>query len=647
MTDTFDQHWQRLGLESLRATLKSERDLRQTRVRDWDARTVRSERPAAPVAERTDLPRVSLSSPGSSSPDASRDLAVIGLLGEGGMGQVLLARQAALGRDVAIKVPRPDASPCAVQALVQEARTTGALEHPGVIPVYALASDLSGRPALVMKRVEGVPWSSLLSGAVPAWAKRGERDAGRLETHVDILVQVCNAVAFAHRRGVLHRDLKPENVLVGEFGEVYVADWGVAAAKLAPGEAAPEPALVGTPCYFAPEMVTGDDARMDERTDVFLLGATLYEVLAGRPPWDSRDLFEVCAAAWECLPPPVPEGTPQELLAICRKAMAALPKARYPQVVDLRDALAGFLRHRGSAKLAEASGERLAAARAALAAQGAGQGGALYSMLSECRFGFTEALREWPENEAARRGLRECLEVAARHEVQRGNAAAARALVRELGQAPEDLEAAVRALEDSDSRRHASAERLRSLSVELDPRVSMRQRKLFFGALAVAVGALVTVRNTVPAVREGIAAHGAAFMLGIMLAIALVYALGLWLGRRSLLATRVNRRIAAVLGAAIFGSVLNRALAIVTGSPAPTTLVGDLCLMCAVSFLGGFVLHWGFWAGAAILGAGAVGGALLPDLVSPIFGVTGIAAMGVIAWSWRTWKGELSDDREK
>jgi len=344
-TPTLEQLWKTLGLDSLPPDAGSAADLSSTRVPDWDQATLRSEQVAAPPpTERIDLPRISLTPPTTDALEKSvihRDLVVTGLLGEGGMGRVLLAHQASLGRDVAVKVPRANASPGTINALVSEARITGGLEHPGVIPVYSLASDTQGHPALVMKRVDGVSWSMLIRHAEdPAWsciASSGDR----LDTHVELLRQVCNAIAFAHRKGVLHRDIKPSNVLIGEFGEVYVADWGIAIRKAAAGEVR-KPGLVGSPVYLAPEMVTGDEAQLDERTDVFLLGATLYELLTGQPVFRrSSDFTTSRAVMEEQVPPPssLRADLPPELDLIVARAMAKAPSDRYGSCLELRRAL--------------------------------------------------------------------------------------------------------------------------------------------------------------------------------------------------------------------------------------------------------------------------------------------------------------------
>ena len=177
MASTLDQLWQTLGLDSLPPDAGTAANLNATRTRNWEAETVKNPRvEGAPRTERLDLPRISIAPPAldgdAATADPRKDLAVVGLLGEGGMGRVLLARQQSLGRDVAVKVTHGSASAGEVQALVHEARVTGGLEHPGSVPVYALASDVHGQPALVMKRVDGVAWSELLRDAKDrAWPR--------------------------------------------------------------------------------------------------------------------------------------------------------------------------------------------------------------------------------------------------------------------------------------------------------------------------------------------------------------------------------------------------------------------------------------------------------------------------------------------
>jgi eukaryotic-like serine/threonine-protein kinase len=191
---------------------------------------------------------------------------IISTLGRGGMGIVYLARDTALDREVALKIfdrPPGDAN---------EARIIARLEHPGIVPVHDFGELPDGRLFYAMKRVRG--------DRLDRWMVAGRELTDRLA----VFLRVCEAVAFAHAHGVVHRDLKPENVMVGEFGEVLVLDWGVAVAGGANADcgmrSADSASIVGTPEYMPPEQARGD-AAVDQRADVFALGAMLAEIARG------------------------------------------------------------------------------------------------------------------------------------------------------------------------------------------------------------------------------------------------------------------------------------------------------------------------------------------------------------------------------
>ncbi|MCA9685173.1 MAG: serine/threonine protein kinase, partial [Myxococcales bacterium] len=278
------------------------------------------------------------------------------VLGEGGRGVVRLARQTALGREVAIKALRPALRVGPGQQgptleLLQEAWIAGRLEHPNIVPVYDIAAGDDGGPLIVLKRIEGESWAKLLADPERARALLGA-EGDLLEAHLQVLISVCNAVDFAHDRGILHLDLKPDNVMIGSHGEVLLVDWGVAAALEDDGEGrlplvAERKGIVGTPAYMAPEMAGGDGAALGRHSDVYLLGATLFEVLAGAPPHRGETVMAVLHAVIT-EEPRLPAEAPGELAEICRRAMARRPEERTPGVLALRDELEVFLRHRES-----------------------------------------------------------------------------------------------------------------------------------------------------------------------------------------------------------------------------------------------------------------------------------------------------------
>jgi serine/threonine protein kinase len=251
-------------------------------------------------------------------------------LGRGGMSAVFLVEDTELGRKVALKIlDLPDSSGELAGRLVREARILAQLEHPGIVPVHDVGTLADGRVYYTMKFVEG---------------KRLDEHARRLSLaeRLRMFERICEAVAFAHDRGVLHRDLKPGNIMVGPFGEVLVLDWGVAKLlRAAPMEsagsaseaptsilppAAPDTAhgsVLGTPGYMAPEQARGEVEHLDGRADVYSLGAILRFLIAGG---------EMTRPA-----------APRPLAAICAKAMASEPDGRYASAEELATDVGRYL----------------------------------------------------------------------------------------------------------------------------------------------------------------------------------------------------------------------------------------------------------------------------------------------------------------
>ncbi|MCB9766490.1 MAG: serine/threonine protein kinase [Alphaproteobacteria bacterium] len=275
-----------------------------------------------------------------------------GRLGRGGMADVLLAVDAHMHREVAIKRLRGDlTTPGRVTRFLQEAQIIAQLEHPNIVPVYDVGFEEDGRPWFVMKRVRGRSIAELLA----------DGDLGSTRRRLDILCKVCDAVAFAHSRGVLHRDLKPGNVMVGAYGEVLVMDWGLAKVVAQPQDPdaarpvetdTPDPTgygqVRGTPAYMPPEQARGDVDRVGQQADVYAIGALLYALLAGVAPYAGDDPFEILAAVQSGMMEAPNQRAdaadiPEELEAVILKAMAFDPEARYPDVLTLRAELQAWI----------------------------------------------------------------------------------------------------------------------------------------------------------------------------------------------------------------------------------------------------------------------------------------------------------------
>jgi CRP-like cAMP-binding protein/tRNA A-37 threonylcarbamoyl transferase component Bud32 len=268
-------------------------------------------------------------------------------LGRGAMGHVHPAIDRNLLRHVALK--RLDKeyveSPLYRNGFIAEAQITGQLEHPNIVPVHELSIDSHGVPFFTMKLVQGVSFTR--------WLEMHPLGTERLERGLEILLKVCDAVAYAHHRGVIHRDLKPDNVMVADFGQVYLMDWGLARlTKTHPASSAHTDQIgpVGTPAYMAPEQARGIPQDMDERTDVFGLGAMLYELVTDALPWGKPAPARVImfrAHLGEIVPVDVaaPSGSvPRRLQSSIERAIDPEPEKRYQSVVEFQQDMRAFVR---------------------------------------------------------------------------------------------------------------------------------------------------------------------------------------------------------------------------------------------------------------------------------------------------------------
>ncbi len=528
-------------------------------------------------------------------------------LARGGMGDIHSARQHALGRDVAIKMLRPDhQNRDAARELLREARVAGFLEHPNIVPVHMVGTDEEGRPFIVMKRVEGDSWDLML--------ERGHRTPMWLQAQVDVLVQVCRAIVFAHAKGVIHRDLKPSNVMVGRFGEVYVVDWGVAAA-LRDDVGLPDlpradlaASAIGTPAYMAPEVASNRKARIDERSDVYLLGGMLYEVLSGQPPHGTGSQRDQMVHARSGVLPPMPSHAPRYLVQVCRKALHMDPAERYADASAFLDALRQFKDYRASMVVSDTALAAFARLQSLATHTLAGSGdmdATISAAFSECRLGFRQALRLWPENRDASEGLQQCIELMIQHELGAGRVDSASQLLQELPRHSATLPKAVI---------HAEQERGETVSPATPeeaiatPGLGDRARS----EAALVVAALYAVGSAATLLTG--ADEATLWPLtgvGLFGVVALVLSLMGWTRRAQLLSTEADRRLAGLALIAVFEG----ALAFAGGSLAGL----DYAQVTSV----GLLLSAGTWVG--------VGVAADPGLILPAFVYLGGAAASSVA----------------
>lgn len=424
------------------------------------------------------------------SPGISGSIVPGAFIGKGAMGVVVAGRQEKLGREVAIKRVSRGTDEALTRALRQEAIATGMLEHPNIVPVHDLVERPEG-PWMVMKRVRGQPWGRLLAN--PDLAAQHLEGNDPLEFHIGVLMSVCRALSYAHENGVLHRDVKPDNIMVGEFGQVYLMDWGLAVAlREIPGLplASELRGISGTPSFMAPEMARGVGAEFSEQTDVYLLGANLHFLLTGRGvhlgPSPQAIVKVVREGAVPTYGPEVPAG----LAAIARRCLAKNPEDRPVSAECVRRSLAAYLRHRAAEKVLEEAQQRAEDVKKLVheAFRGHDDPMAIRAAIAQARFGFELVSREWPEQHEAA-GLEELIELSARYELHRRNPEGAATLLEALADPPAVLLSALEDLQAETKVQQVAVSELFRLRRDADP----TQRARYRVALAVVIAGFTSV----------------------------------------------------------------------------------------------------------------------------------------------------------
>jgi eukaryotic-like serine/threonine-protein kinase len=293
----------------------------------------------------------------------------LGEVGKGSVGEILLMKDLALKRKVAVKQIRPELAqhPQVFARFLTEAQITAQLDHPGIVPVYGLEIQAGKQLAYAMKLIEGKTLKDLIRETRLEQEKKQkvEKEEYTLSSRLEHFLKVCDALDYAHSRGVIHRDLKPANIMIGPFREVYIMDWGIArriqdndedldpelAQQIAPDQG--EPLLertqlgevLGTPRYMSPEQAAGRNNELDGRSDQFSLGLILYELVTLKPAFQAKNSLELLQKVLKGkLEPITHKHLPIELRAIIAKATALNPTLRYPSVSELSTDLRRFLR---------------------------------------------------------------------------------------------------------------------------------------------------------------------------------------------------------------------------------------------------------------------------------------------------------------
>jgi len=516
----------------------------------------------------------------------AHDVEVGRTLGRGGMALVRLGHQLKLDRAVAVKTLHDSRrSELNITRLLREARITGRLEHPNIVPVHDIVSGEDGIPQVVLKLIEGDTWTALMRKPDRVRERFGATDL--LEWNLGVLMAVSRALSFAHSRQVLHRDVKPSNVMVGPFGEVYLLDWGIALDLDAP-DSEDRDEVMGTPSYMAPEQLLG--GQLGTWTDTYLLGAMLYQLLGGRAPHaDTTPEVRVMREASDEVAPPLPDDVPAELRRIVDAALEPEPEKRTARPEDLRLALVAFLQHRGALRLVErAHRERTLAA----SAHRDGDDAAWERSCLAAELAYRASLDEWPEWHEAIEGVRELAVLRIEHALARGEAHAASRLVEAHSELPEELRQRVA----SEVARMAEEEaQLRRIISDSDRRLGHRMRGILGGAFGfVWVGfwcfvALYPPETVMP-------------LIAFTVAVGLVGATAVATFARQMLQNRINRTSMWVVVTGLLMTVIWFVGASWLGLDMRTILIGQLFVFAVA--LGGMANLMDPWG--AVSGVGFV-----------------------------------------
>ena len=302
------------------------------------------------------------------------------VLGKGGMGLVYLATQNSVKRSVALKVIRQDKqSDSFIKQFFYEAEITAGLEHPNITPVYELGRTKEGVCFYSMKYIQGNPWEKKI------------RD-NSIDENLEIFDKLCDAIAFAHSKGILHMDIKPDNVQLGEFGEVYAVDWGVASDLKRPDSIR----CAGTWQWISPEVARGDKSKIGKGSDIYLLGGILFQIVTGHHPRLPKDASEkmghaaLAKSAQNNLIQPTDCKDP--MVAVALRALESDPKDRYAKVDDLQTAIHAIQKERANIK----SSQELTQKSIVLGSEAIEQGD--YDRFNRSLFGLKDAIELWDEN---------------------------------------------------------------------------------------------------------------------------------------------------------------------------------------------------------------------------------------------------------
>ena len=470
----------------------------------------------------------------------------VGVLGEGGMGIVYLAEQKSPKRQIALKTLKSH-NQTLEKLLLQEAMIAGSLSHPDIIPIFEISKTEDGLEVL-MQKVEGKTLKERIDGQ----PQRGED----LRFCISVLLRVCQALEYAHTQNIVHRDIKPENIMYGQFGEVYLLDWGISFNLDEPNKTK---LLVGSPAYMAPEMLDGDATQITKQTDIYLLGATLFEICMGTPPHWGANLEEVFESIRQSIPKKFPKDVFKQLERLYQVACQRHPQDRPESVTEFRKLLEDCLQHWEAAKLAQKAEKLLQSLKRSIHSAPASTIDLQIDTTNpfECyikaRFGFEQALEMWSACPNANEGRMEVLLIMFEHSIDQKELSLALSLLKTLrSDYPDEIDSVT--FESKVKEIEADNQRAVRLVDAFDVSRSHRSRKFTIGGLFIVLVGLfifgyynhLTIgMNTLTLIR-----------FSVILGIATLIPIGIFW--KTFLSNAVGRQLLTTFASVLFGINFNR-----------------------------------------------------------------------------------------
>lgn len=454
-------------------------------------------------------------------------LSILGNLGEGGMGEVLLVREACPRREVALKIAK-DKQLHYMRAIKHEAMIMGSLEHPNIIPVHRVMDSDEHGLCMLMKKVDGKSldeYSDFFGNM--EWVRSG----------IQILIQVCRALEYAHNRGIIHRDIKPENIMTGAFGEVYLLDWGTALDMSSIHTA--QKAILGTPAYMAPEMLTGNPTLIKAYTDVYLLGATLHEILTGERRHSGTNMEEILISIRTSESYEYGGHIPEQLGHLVNQACHLIPAQRIQTIQDFREELERYIEQREGYRIFEE------AQKSAVLFQKEAAVDVRLGHFFAARFGFEQALRIIPSHSESHEALESLLYQMVDWQIERGQLVMAKGIYKSLVNPCEKLQVRMNQALEAQERQERKRLEIERVAQDHDKSQSKRERLI----LTASVSAICLGMMAVVIIYDAIFASTItpSRLMVTMGSISLVTSCALLFGRKQLLSNAVSSRISTSL----------------------------------------------------------------------------------------------------